>query len=126
MERASVARLARGEEKAGGKMISVPEFHKEFLDRHDLVYPDSDYLRNKYKHIKFTNIPEAWVYQIDRFLQALCAPSKVTEVAQECGFLVVNGNIPEIDKEAIKKLDAQLRKLDIDLYEQLSEGIVLH
>lgn len=107
-------------------MISVPEFHKEFLDRHDFVYQDSDYLGNKYRHIKFINIPEAWVYQIDHCLQALCAPRKVTEVAQECGFLVVNGSIPEIDREAIKKLDAQLRKLDIDLYERLSEGIVLH
>lgn len=107
-------------------MISIQEFYNEFLDRHDFLYSDLDYLPNKYKHIKFTNIPEAWVCQIDHCLQKLCSINNIIEISQECGFLVVSGNVDETDIVMINKLDSRLKQLDIDLHSKLSEGIILH
>jgi hypothetical protein len=109
-------------------VISVEEFNKMFKERHDFIYSDRYFLDKKYKYIKFLEIPEAWVYSIDKHLSKLRQPRKVITVSQILGLLVIEKDDSMLisDKNILKSLDKNLRDLDIDLYEQLEEGIILN
>lgn len=108
-------------------MISILEFQREFINRHDFIYPDLNYLSNKWKHICFENIPEAWVGSIDDCLSNIKEPLKIKNISQEYGMLFISNDELSIqDKNLLEYLSSNIRILDIDLHERLEEGIVLH
>ncbi len=108
-------------------MVSIDEFKSQFIERHEFVYSDLDVLRKRFKHILFNDIPEAWVYAIDKTLSIMSQPNKIHSVSQVFGFLVVDcAKMSDFDKNLLKTLELELKVLDIDLHEQIEEGIVLH
>jgi hypothetical protein len=108
-------------------MISINDFNKDFIDRHDFEYDDSKFLSSKYPNIKFLNIPEAWVVVIDIFLEKMQEPFKIKIISQVMGFLSVDvGKISNADQAALKWLEKKLIQLDFDLHDAIEEGIVLH
>ena len=108
-------------------MISVQQFHDQFVDRHEFSYEDSVVLAKRFKHISFRDIPEAWVYEIDKFLSMMFQVRKVRSVSQVYGFLVIDcGELLEFDKNLLGDLEEHLKVLDIDLHNQIEEGIILH
>lgn len=108
-------------------MITVEQFSAEFSKRHDFTYQDFDFLPEKYSHICFKDIPEAWVCLINSTLSMLEDNTKVKSIKQYHGFCVVDyENVSETDLTLLVSLDAGLRLIDVDLHEQLEDGIVLH
>lgn len=108
-------------------MITVEQFSAEFSKRHDFTYQDFDFLPKKYSHICFKDIPEAWVCLIDSTLSMLEDISKIRTISQYHGFCVVDcDNVSSVDRTVLASLDSGLRLIDIDLHEQLEDGIVLH
>jgi hypothetical protein len=109
------------------RSISIEEFHQLFVHRHTFVCSDFDVLAKRFKHISFQDIPEAWICEIDKVLSMMNQPHKIKMVSQVYGFLVVDHlGLTEFDENLLKDLEANLRVLDIDLHEQLKEGITLH
>lgn len=102
-------------------MISMREFHEQFVDRHDFEYADLEFLQKKYQHILFKDIPEAWVCCIDEHLFAVNELSKVVSISQIYGFPVIQyeNNISDRDFDVIQHLERGLLCMDIDLYKQL-------
>jgi hypothetical protein len=108
-------------------MINIVQFGSEFNKRHDFKYEDIDFLPNKYSHIDFKDIPEAWVCPIDHCLEKMEHLMKVSEISQYSGLLVVHcDNVSENDKQLLAELDKTLRLIDLDLHEQLENGIGQH
>jgi hypothetical protein len=106
------------------KMISINDFNKAFIERHDFEYDDLNILSLKYPGVMFSNIPEAWVILIDSFL-AKAKNSKIKSISQTMGFLIVDG-VSESDMKFLKYLEDKIVQLDIDLHDNINEGIVLH
>lgn len=102
-------------------MISMREFHEQFVERHDFEYADSDFLQNKYQHILFKDIPEAWVCCIDEHLFAVNELLKVVSISQIYGFPVIQyeNNICDRDFDIVQNLERSLLCMDIDLHKQL-------
>lgn len=97
---------------------SIVSFEKEFILRHDFEYDDSIVLKNKYKTICFSNIPESWVIPIDNFLSNI-DNIYVNKVSQVYGMLVVDFyhyKFNSIYKDKIDLLNKRIKRLDIDLY----------
>lgn len=108
-------------------MISSQQFGDEFRRRHDFEYPDMYFLLGKYIHTKFEDIPEAWVCEIDHHLSKLQEPKKVYKIAQFFGFMVPYfGDVSEHDREVLRDLEERVHLIDVDLHEQIKDGIVLH
>jgi len=108
-------------------MINIVQFGSEFNKRHDFEYEDIDFLPKKYNHISFRKIPEAWVCPIDHCLEKMEDLMKVSEISQYSGLLVVHcDNISENDRQLLVELDKTLRLIDLDLHEQLENGIGQH
>lgn len=108
-------------------MISMNDFNKNFIDRHDLEYDDSIFLSSKYPSIRFSDIPEAWVVVIDMALEKMQEPERVQSISQVMGHLSIDvGKVSNRDQAALKWLERKLVELDIDLHNGLEEGIVLH
>jgi hypothetical protein len=108
-------------------MITIDQFNNEFSKRHDFQYQDIDFLPKKYKTISFGNIPEAWVYSIDHFLSSVNDINKINSLHQFYGQLVIKSDkLSTNDNLLLKNLNNNIRSLDLDLYKQLEEGIVLH
>lgn len=111
-------------------MISLQQFSKEFLERHDFEYEDSNFLSHKYQHIKFLDIPEAWVFQIDDALGMLDRPMSVRSISQVMGLIVFDvQDLNDHDKLILKKLEEKIISLDKDLHDLLDvviDGILLH
>lgn len=107
-------------------MISINNFNDEFIKRHDFIYDDLSFLSKKYPKIIFRNIPEAWVCEIDHTLSVITNPLSLRCISQIMGFLVLDGSFNETDKALIKELEQKIMSLDIDLYKDLDEGLVLN
>ena len=83
-------------------------------------------LQNRFPHIKFQHIPEAWAYEIDLALSRI-NNSKVISVSQFMGFLNIDCSfISRQEQKILKALEKRLYSIDIDLHEQLHEGIILN
>lgn len=107
-------------------MISLVQFFEIFMKRHDFVYDDIDLLRNRFSHIKFNNIPEAWVCEIDTHLSKVDT-TKISIVSQTMGFLHIDCmDLSAKDRKVLSTLEKRLYSIDIDLHEQLHEGIILN
>lgn len=107
-------------------MISLVQFVEIFMKRHDFIYDDADVLKNKFVHIRFNNIPEAWVYEIDIYLSKINS-TKISSVSQIMGFLHVDcTNLSTKERKILNALEKRLYSIDIDLREQLHEGIILN
>lgn len=108
-------------------MITVNQFSAEFSQRHDFIYQDFNFLPKKYNNICFRDIPEAWVCLIDETLSKFEDISKVKSISQFHGFCIVDcSNVSDTDQKLLIALDASIRLIDIDLHDQLEDGIVLH
>jgi hypothetical protein len=108
-------------------MVSLEEFYNQFMDRHEFVYEDSETLSKRFRNISFYNIPEAWVYLVDKFLSMMNQVRKIRSVSQVYGFLVVDcKDLSDFDKNILADLELHLKVLDIDLHNQIEEGIILH
>ncbi len=108
-------------------MLNLEQFSVEFSKRHDFVYDDSDYLPKKYYYVAFKNIPEAWVCPIDHCLEKLEEPVKIFGISQYCGLLVIEyEDVSDHDLKLLNRLEDTLRTLDLDLHEQLENGIGTH
>jgi hypothetical protein len=116
-----------GKSAFGGVMISMNDFNKDFIERHDFVYDDSSFLSSKYPSIKFLNIPEAWVVVIDIALGKMREPFKIRSISQVMGHLSVDvSKVSDVDQAVLKWLEKKLIELDFDLHSAIEEGIVLH
>jgi hypothetical protein len=105
----------------------IGQFSIEFTKRHDFAYEDINYLPNKYYHIAFKDIPEAWVCPIDLCLEKMEEPVKVSGISQHCGFAIIYcDNVSDSDRKLLNNLENTLRLLDLDLHEQLKDSIELH
>jgi len=102
-------------------MISMREFHDQFVQRHDFEYADLEFLQNKYQHILFKDIPEAWVCCIDEYLFSINELSKIISISQIYGFPVIqyDNSIGDRDFDIIQKLERNLLCMDVDLHKQL-------
>lgn len=102
-------------------MISMREFHQQFIERHDFKYPDMEVLPSKYPGILFKDIPEAWVCCIDQHLHAVNYLSKVVSISQIYGFPVIQyeNDIPDRDFYIITQMERSLLCMDTDLHKQL-------
>jgi hypothetical protein len=111
-------------------MISIPEFNEEFHTRHDFIYPDLDFLNMSYPDIQFNDIPEAWVCVIDTYLRKIEDISLVKSISQIFGFPIIDvlnvSDASESDKRALQGLQVAIELLDVDLHDQLGEGITQH
>lgn len=108
-------------------MISINQFAEEFNYRHDFKYDDDKYLENKFPNIKFSNIPEAWVYQINKILSSIYDIDNISSITQVMGFISIQyKNLSHHDINLISKLENQLKLLDIDLYDELKESYNLN
>jgi hypothetical protein len=108
-------------------MINIVQFGSEFNQRHDFEYEDKDFLPKKYSHISFREIPEAWVCPIDHCLDLMEESNKISEVSQYSGLLVVHcTDVSEHDQHLLDELEKTLRLIDLDLHEQLENGIGQH
>lgn len=108
-------------------MVSLEEFYNQFVDRHEFVYEDSETLAERFRNISFYNIPEAWVYLVDKFLSMMNQVRKIRSVSQVYGFLVVDcKDLSDFDKNILADLELHLKVLDMDLHNQIEEGIILH
>jgi hypothetical protein len=108
-------------------MITINQFSKEFYDRHNFNCDDDDFLPNKYKHIRFSNIPEAWICKIDSFLEKMDLPEKIKSITQTHGFLSIDIDTEnQKDIKLLQKLDNCLMSIDIDLINQIEQSKILH
>ena len=108
-------------------MISIPEFHKHFVARHDFESPDLSSLKHRFRHISFNDIPEAWIYEIDKALSKMESPNKVLSVSQVMGFVIIRfDSLSNTDLSILKTLEERLEVIDIDLRKELDSGIMLH
>jgi hypothetical protein len=107
-------------------MISVREFHEQWLARHDFEYDDSDFLSKRYNNILFNNIPQAWVCCIFDHLSSMKDLSKVVSISQIYGFPVIQyeNTISDVEFNIIKHLELSLESIDIDLYGQLATAVL--
>ena len=101
-------------------MISISQFSKEFNFRHDFDVDDIDILKKKYPEVKFLNIPEAWIIQVDNMMQCLKSYNVVC-VQQQYGFLsvILKESTPE-SKQIIQYFENKMYQIDIDLHKDLS------
>ena len=113
-----------------GKMISLPEFHKHFVGRHDFDSPDLNVLEHRFSRIQFNAIPEAWICEIDKALSKMEAPNKVLSISQVMGFVTIQlrqfDTLSNNDLLVLKSLETRLEDIDIDLRKELDSGILLH
>jgi hypothetical protein len=110
-------------------MITVQQLSEEFNARHDFEYEDIDFLHLNYPTIGFFRIPEAWVCPIDETLRKMTDESICTirSISQVMGHLVIDYcPTSEQNRVLFATLDRNLKLLDIDLHDELGEGIVLH
>jgi hypothetical protein len=108
-------------------MVSLDEFREQFTERHEFVYSDLNVLKKRFKHISFRDIPEAWVYAIDKTLSMMNQRRRIKSISQVYGFLVVDcARMSDFDRNLLKTLELELKVLDIDLHEKIEEGIILH
>lgn len=107
-------------------MISLTEFNEIFKQRHDFLSEDLKVLENNFPHIKFNNIPEAWICEIDSYLNKIDS-SGVKSLNQTMGFLHIDcKKITKQDCKVLKSLEKKIYKLDVDIHNQLHEGIILN
>jgi hypothetical protein len=102
-------------------MISVTEFNKQFIERHELEYDDLDLLPNKYPNILFKDIPQAWVCCIYDSLYSMKDLSKIVSISQIFGFPVIQyeNDIRDVEFKILKDLEHDLLSIDMDLHNQL-------
>lgn len=107
-------------------MISLIEFSEIFRRRHDFSSEDIKILESNFPHIKFKDIPDDWICEIDSHLQKIDS-SGIRFIYQTMGFLHIDcQKISKRDCKVLKSLEKKLYKADIDLHEQLHEGIILN
>ena len=100
-------------------MSKLFEFKKEFDKRHDFESSDLNYLYKKYSNIVFSNIPYAWVINIDDMLCELPHTS-IAEIRQDFGqpiFILKNKEEKEKYQSILNKFDKALRYIDKDLHQ---------
>ena len=110
-------------------MITVQQFSVEFNARHDFDYEDIDFLHINYPTISFSSIPQAWVCPIEEVLGQVADEDfgKIHSISQVMGHLVVDYcPTSEHNRVLFSKLERKLISLDIDLHDELGEGIILH
>lgn len=109
-------------------MISIQEYNKQFIARHDFSYADIKFLPNKYSNILFKDIPEAWVCCIDDYLSRIKEHNKVVSISQIYGFPVIQyeNDINSKDFEILKQLERTILCMDVDLQDQLDSGAVIN
>jgi len=107
-------------------MISMKQFHDQFIQRHEFEFEDSDFLSSKYNKILFQNIPQAWVCCIDNYLCNINT-GNINSISQILGFPIIDckNNISDSDFNVLKKLENKLQLIDIDLYKQI-DAVVLN
>ena len=103
------------------------QFHEQFVERHDFVYEDVDFLSKTYPDILFKDLPEAWICCIDEHLRAINNLDKVVSISQIYGFPVIQyeNNISDRDFDIVKNLERSLLCMDIDLHKQI-DAIILN
>lgn len=108
-------------------MISVTEFHKQWAERHDFEYEDSDFLSKKYQSILFKDIPQAWVCCIFDHLCLVEELPKIVSISQIFGFPVVQyeNDIRTEDFYILKDMENSILCIDVDLHNQL-EAVVFN
>ena len=108
-------------------MISLGEFGLIFNERHDFNY-DDQFLTEVYKHIIFNDIPEGWAVCVEEYLYSLENPEIVSSVSQLFGQIIIEfcGVQTERDKKRRGVLEGIIQRIDLDLHEELAEGIVLN
>jgi hypothetical protein len=89
----------------------------EFDNRHTFECDDFFILQSKFPHIKFRNIPDAWILLIDELLSKIDT-SSIKSVSQFCGFIKIVG-AQSFDVQTIEKFEKRLFKIDIDYFEGL-------
>jgi len=107
-------------------MISVKEFHEQFLERHDFEYDDSDFLSKKFTSILFKNIPQAWVCCIYDHLYSIKDLSKIVSISQVFGFPVIQyeNDIGDLEFHILKDMENSLLCVDFDLHKQLDAAVL--
>lgn len=97
------------------------EFTKEFNKRHDFNTSGIKYLKNKFKDIKFNNIPDAWIYPLEKFLNTRYIKNIVIEVSQENGDIKIIKASDKLYQDFYNKKASELiddiELIDIDLYQ---------
>lgn len=108
-------------------MISIEEFHKQWAERHDFEYDDSDILSKHYPSVLFKNIPQAWICCIYDHLYKIKNLDKVVSISQIFGFPVINyeNEISNSDFDILKNMEHSILSIDIDLHNQL-DAVVLN
>ncbi len=105
-------------------MISVSEFQKLFIERHEFNYDELDLLSTTYPDILFKDIPQAWVCCIYDRLSSIRDLSKIVSISQIFGFPVIQyeNDISDVTFGILKDLEHDLLLADIDLHNQLDAG----
>lgn len=96
--------------------------YTEFLRRHDFDEDDINILKNRYKNVKFANIPLAWCCIIDDTFQRLQSIESISKVEQHFGIMtfVFHKQLNCHDKFLIQKLIEKSQFVDFDLYEEIN------
>lgn len=100
------------------------QFAEEFRKRHTFGGEDVGVLKNKFQHISFHNIPDAWILGIDEFLSRI-NPKLVSTLRQACGFFYISVSDLELDDsfwEQVEIVERRLYDLDKDLHEALERN----
>ena len=101
--------------------MTLKEFSVIFSNRHDFIYDDYYYLKDKY-NIDFVNIPEAWVCVIDDYFIRLDDITKISKVEQIFGHVIITASIQSNhDKNIIEKLSKRIINIDRDIHESLDK-----
>jgi len=109
-------------------MIDINQYNKTFQKRHQFKYDDLNFLPKKYTHIKFCNIPEAWVYPLDKILSQMKDNTTIKLIQQIMGFISIDKKceVSSEDNLKLQRLDQMLTSVDIDIFNQLETSSVLN
>ncbi len=104
--------------------MTPEQFAADFRERHSFSGEDVGILKNKFQHISFHNIPDAWVLGIDEFLSRI-NPKLITTLRQACGFFYIS--VSDLDLgddfwDQVERIERKLYALDRDLHEALDRN----
>lgn len=89
-----------------------------FDDRHEFDAEEENILKLKWPRIKFYNIPQAWIIQLDEFLRNFNS-FKIKEIRQDFAQLTIIPSVRLTDEEKfnLNSLEKKIYSLDKDLHE---------
>lgn len=90
--------------------MNLIAYKKEFDYRHDWDADELNILQSKWPTIKFKNIPQAWIFAIDKILSTNNILD-IKEIRQDYGQVIVLPHNNYIEN----KLENIIKKIDMDL-----------